>query len=74
MPAGALGLILIAVGVFSVAGGFSNWSWWWNNRRARLVSALITQTGARGFYVLMGGVMIVSGVLFALGIVEPPKR
>jgi hypothetical protein len=69
-----VGLILVAVGGFAVAGGLSQWGWFWNNRRARFLSSIISQTGARIFYVGLGVVLALSGVLFALGLVEPPKK
>ncbi|MEO1134086.1 MAG: immunity 17 family protein [Cyanobacteria bacterium J06639_1] len=47
-------ILLILAGLFSAAGGFFNWNWFMNSRRARFFSAIMTRTGARIFYVILG--------------------
>ena len=73
-PGWAAGLILLPIGLLMVAGGLSHWGWWWNNRRARALSAVISQTGARIFYVGFGAVILLAGALFLFGIIEPPRK
>jgi hypothetical protein len=68
------GLIFIAFGLFAVLGAFSNWSFFWENRRARALSAVITRTGARIFYTLFGGALLVVGVLTLFGVIEMKSR
>jgi hypothetical protein len=59
------GFILIAVGLFSFAGGSFNWNWFMNTRRARALVRAVGPAGARFFYMLLGIVVIVLGVLLA---------
>lgn len=47
-------LLLASVGLFCLAGAWKNWDWFMNNRRARLIVALLGRTGARWFYGLLG--------------------
>jgi hypothetical protein len=49
-----LGLVAVAAGLFTVAGGLRDWPWFWNNSRARFMTAVLTRKGARIFYVVMG--------------------
>lgn len=70
------GLVFLAVGLFAVTGAFSNWGWFWNNRRAVFLSAILTKTGARAFYTFVGLMLTLIGVLATLGLIDmstPPK-
>ena len=58
-----LGLFLLLAGAFSVCGGVFDWSFFMENRRARLFVFLFTRNGARVFYGILGGVL--GGVGFA---------
>jgi hypothetical protein len=55
-------LLISAVGAFVVAGGLSDWPWFWRSSRARTVSLLLTRTGARIFYVTIGLGIVILGV------------
>lgn len=60
-------IVMMGVGVFSILGGAMNWDWYMNNRRARIVVAIVGRTGARIFYVGLGTVFFLAGVFFAVG-------
>ena len=64
-----IGLVFVAIGLFLVATAIFDWEWVMNNRRARLLSNLITRSGARIAYGVLGGGAIVVGVLLAAGII-----
>ena len=63
------GFILVAVGLFSFAGGLFNWNWFMNTRRAKALVRAIRPAGARVFYMLLGIVVIVFGVLLAFNVI-----
>ena len=60
-----VGFILIAVGLFSFAGGLFNWNWFMNTSRARALVRSIRSVGARVFYIVLGLIVIVFGVFLA---------
>ena len=60
-----VGLILIAVGLLSFAGGLFNWNWFMNTSRARALVRSIRSVGARVFYIVLGLIVIVFGVFLA---------
>ncbi|TFH43477.1 MAG: hypothetical protein E4H01_12010 [Lysobacterales bacterium] len=35
------GILLVAIGLFSMAGGILNWSWFMNTRRSRLLVRML---------------------------------
>jgi len=59
---GALGLFLVIAGLFSVTGAVFDWSWFMSARKARLLVTVLTRTGARVFYALLGGGLAGSGI------------
>lgn len=63
-------IIIIFVGLFSMAGGIFDWNWFMENRRARLFVRLFKRTGARIFYILLGLVFVVVGVLAMTGTID----
>jgi hypothetical protein len=63
------GFILVAVGLFSFAGGLFNWNWFMNTRRAIALVRAIRPVGARVFYMLLGIVIIVFGVFLGFNII-----
>ena len=65
-----LGFLFVAIGLFAASGSIFNWDWFMNNRKARFLVAILTRTGARVFYGLLGVGLIVFGLLFGLGIIE----
>jgi hypothetical protein len=65
-----VGLLMAAAGLFSVLGGIFNWEWFMNNSKALFMTAILSRTGARIFYVLLGLAIIVLGICVATGIVH----
>lgn len=63
------GLVLAAIGLFSFAGGLCNWHWFMNARKARALVRMIGPGAARVFYMLLGLVIAVYGVLLTVGTV-----
>jgi len=63
------GFILIAIGLFSFAGGVFNWNWFMNTRRARALVRSIRPVGARVFYMVLGIIVIVFGVLISFNVI-----
>jgi hypothetical protein len=71
-----IGLVLLAIGTFLLTAAFSNWGFFWNNRRAVLLSKLITKTGASAVYTFVGLMLTLIGVLATFGVIDmskPPK-
>jgi hypothetical protein len=62
------GLVVTAVGLFAAAGGIYGWGWFMNNSKARFVSMVLTPTGARIFYVVLGVGLALVGALVFLGV------
>lgn len=60
-PNGSMGLVLMACGLFAIAGGFFDWSLFMGNRRARKFVWLLGRGGARYFYGVLGGALIGAG-------------
>lgn len=60
-PDGSMGLVLMACGLFAIAGGFFDWSFFMGNRRARKFVWLLGRSGARIFYGVLGGALIGAG-------------
>jgi hypothetical protein len=60
-------VILILVGLFSLAGGVFDWDWFMNNRRAVLMARILGgRRNARIFYVILGIGVTVLGIYFGL--------
>jgi len=64
-----MGLLIMAGGVFTAGCGIFNWEWAMANRRARLLSTMITRSGARVVYAVVGVGMIIVGALMTAGVV-----
>ena len=47
-------VLLVGVGVFSIAGGVADWDWFMESSRARGFVRLFGRRGARVFYVALG--------------------
>jgi hypothetical protein len=55
-------LLIIAIGLFSIAGGILNWDWFMENHRARFFVNVLGRNGARAFYVGLGVFLMVFGL------------
>ena len=64
-----LGLFFIAAGGFCITGAVCNWEFFMNSRKARGMVAILGRNGARGFYVILGSVIVIMGLLFAVGVI-----
>ena len=58
-------LLFLVAGLFSIAGAVFNWDWFMNNYRARFFVNIFGRDGARVFYVILGLVIIVLGIVVA---------
>lgn len=76
MNPGALitGLMLVAVGIFSICGAAMDWDFFINHYKARLVVSMFGRNGARVFYGILGAVVAVLGLLIALGLVSGERK
>lgn len=57
-----LGLVLIPIGLFSIAGSLFGWGWFFAARKASWITALFGITGARIVYAILGGFLVGAGV------------
>lgn len=62
----------LAGGLFSVAGAWRDWDFFFENRRARRFVGAVGRQGARWVYAVIGVVMVVIGIVFLLVGREPP--
>lgn len=60
------GYLLVPVGIFAVAGGMFDWSFFMTNRRARKFVWLFGRGGARFFYGVLGGGLAGAGAALLL--------
>jgi hypothetical protein len=65
-----LGILILLAGLFAMAGGILNWNWFMNNRRARIFVNVLGRGGARVFYVGLGLLLAVMGLLAMLGVIS----
>ena len=70
MPPSIMGSLFIAIGLFAICGAGFNWDWFLNHRKARFFVAVFKRTGARIFYLLLGGGLVTLGALLALGVIQ----
>jgi hypothetical protein len=61
------GVLLIAAGLFAIAGAVLNWEWFMNSRKARGLTSLLGRQGTRVAYVVLGLFICTIGVLGACG-------
>jgi len=69
-----IGLLFVGVGGFALAGAVCDWDWFMNARKARFMVSLLTRTGARVFYGLLGAGLLVLGLLATTGLIDLPHR
>ena len=65
----SVGLLVVAAGVLTTGCGIFDWEWAMTSRQGRRLSTMITRTGARAFYVVVGVGMIVVGTLMTTGMI-----
>lgn len=60
----------VLAGLFTLTAAVCNWDWFMNHRKARFLSNLITRTGTRIFYGVIGAALLVAGVLALTGVIH----
>jgi hypothetical protein len=61
-----LGLVLIPIGLFSIAGSLFGWRWFFAARKASWITALFGITGARIVYAILGGFLVGAGIALVI--------
>jgi hypothetical protein len=69
-----LSVFFVAAGIFSILGGACDWDWFMNARKARFMVTILSRSGARIFYCLLGLGLVVLGVLGTMGIIDMNQR
>ncbi len=64
------GFIFVAAGIFCTLGAVLNWDWFMEHRKARFLSSILTRTGARFLYVVLGAGLTVVGLLVVTGVTD----
>ncbi len=59
-------ILAILVGAFSLLGGLLGWDLLMNHRQARLLTRLVGRTGARAFYVVVGSIVVILGIVWLI--------
>lgn len=65
-----IGLLIVAIGLFTVCGALFDWVFYMNNYKARFFVTVLGRTGARVFYGLLGIGPVVVGVMATAGFIE----
>ena len=68
-----VGLLITAVGLFSLSGAVFDWEWFMNNRKARPIVGIFGRSGARIFYALLGAAFVTAGMLMVLGVIQTSR-
>jgi hypothetical protein len=58
-----VGILLVAIGTFSAAGGVFQWRFFVSNRRFQALEGLMGNAGTRAFYILLGLLVSALGAL-----------
>ncbi len=61
-----VGALLVVAGLFAAFASIANISWFFASARARLVTAVLGRSGARVFYVVIGGGLVGAGARLLL--------
>lgn len=59
----AIGLLVLACGVFTIVCAAKDYDWFMNHHKARLFVALFGRGGARAVYVVLGALLTVMSLL-----------
>jgi hypothetical protein len=59
-------ILLISVGLFTVAGGVFGWEWFLGHWKSRLFVKMFGRNGARAFYIIFGLAVAGLGVLLSV--------
>ena len=64
-----IGLLFVALGVFTALAAALDWDWFMEDRKARFIVRLFGRGGARMLYALLGFGFIVLGAFVAAGVI-----
>jgi hypothetical protein len=65
-----LGILMVLVGLFAMAGSAFNWNWYWERRRMRIWVDLLGRPAARVVFGILGLAVLVVGVLVTAGVIQ----
>jgi hypothetical protein len=65
-----IGLLFVALGVFTALAAALDWEWFMEDRKARFFVRLFGRGGARMFYAFLGFGLIVLGALLAARVIQ----
>lgn len=65
-----VGVIFLFAGAFVTFCSVKDFNWFMNNRKAKIITKLLTRRGARYFYATIGVMMFVFGAMNVMGIVS----
>jgi hypothetical protein len=68
------GVLMVGVGLFTVLGGALNWDLFMNSRKAQVWVKLFSYNGARIFYIVVGGSLMIFGALMILEMLDGPAK
>ena len=60
------GLFGLLGGGFCLLGAILNWDWFFRARKSAIIDKLFGRTGARIFYAILGVILVVGGIWFAI--------
>jgi hypothetical protein len=66
-----MGILFVAIGLFSIAGGAFDWNFFMEHSKAAFFTKILgSRTRARAFYIILGLGFIVFGILGLLGVID----
>lgn len=61
-----------SAGIFTIAAAVLNWDWFFNDSRAAFFVRVLGRGGARAFYLLLGGSLLL--IAYILSCPTPPLK
>ena len=61
-----VGPVILFFGLLSIVGGIFDWDWFMNHHKAQFVCTKLGRNRARVFYVILGVVLFLLGILSTL--------
>ena len=62
-------LVMIAIGLFCIICSVKEVPWFFNNRKAGFLVKLFGMTFAKIFYIIIGVLFIIAGIIVAAGVI-----
>ncbi len=63
-------IFFMAAGIFSVLGAFFEWGFFFNSRKAKLVTKILGRTGAKIFYIVIGIALFTIAFLAFINVID----